>query len=292
MRSKHPVIVTTSKLMTTGVDCKLCKLIVLDNCIASMTEFKQIIGRGTRLAPDYGKEYFTIMDFRGVCRLFADPGFDGEPEPVEPGTGSSGDGERKTPPDNTNDRIVYRVNDVEVEIINERVQYLDTNGKLIMESLTDYSKKNILKEYSSLENFIKEWNESDRKQAIIEELGEHGVLLKALRETVGLTDIDDFDLICHIAFDKKPLSKRERAENVRKRDYLNKYEGLARDVLSALLDKYADDGIANLESISILNIDPFRKMGSPTKIAKAFGSKENLLKAIQELENEIYKAAA
>jgi type I restriction enzyme R subunit len=307
--SKYPVIVTTSKLMTTGVDCKTCKLIVLDNSINSMTEFKQIIGRGTRLKPEYfvgderhTKEYFTIMDFRDACRLFADPDFDGDPIPVD----DDDNGTTKKPPvvypphdpdgtggDGTvNERPVkYRVNDVEVTILNERVQYYDKDGKLITESVTDYSKKNILGEYATLDEFLRTWNTSERKQAVIEELKERGVLLDALREAVGNLDIDDFDLICHIAFDKKPLTKAERAANVRKRDYLSRHEGVARDVLSALLDKYAVNGISDLEKLDVLMIDPFRKIATPQKIINAFGGKQNYVTAVRELQNQIYAAA-
>jgi type I restriction enzyme R subunit len=295
---KYPVIVTTSKLMTTGVDCKTCKLIVLDNNINSITEFKQIIGRGTRLKPEYGKEYFTIMDFRNACRLFADPEFDGEPEsiidegeepdtnpPTEYPTPDEGSGEVHEP------HVKYRVNDVDVMILNERVQYYDKDGKLITESVTDYSKKNILGEYATLDDFLKTWHTSERKQAIIDELKERGVLLDALREAAGNRDIDDFDLICHIAFDKKPLTKAERAASVRKRDYLSHYEGVAREVLSALLDKYASNGIADLEQVEILRIDPFRAIADLRKIFNAFGGKQEYLYAVKELQNQIYAAA-
>jgi type I restriction enzyme R subunit len=300
--SKYPVIVTTSKLMTTGVDCKTVKLIVLDNNINSMTEFKQIIGRGTRLKPEYGKEYFTIMDFRNACRLFADPEFDDDPiaivdegedggDPADPpitypdGSDSGNGGEVNEP------RAKYRVNDVEVTIINERVQYYDKDGKLITESVTDYSKKNILGEYATLDEFLQAWSTSERKQAIIDELKERGVLLDALREVSGNRDIDDFDLICHIAFDKNPLTKAERANGVRKRDYLSKYEGVAREVLSALLDKYTSNGIADLEQVDILQIDPFRKIADLRKIFNAFGGKQEYLYAVKELQNQIYAAA-
>ncbi|MCL1794003.1 MAG: DEAD/DEAH box helicase family protein [Oscillospiraceae bacterium] len=292
--SKYPVIVTTSKLMTTGVDCKTCKLIALDNNINSMTEFKQIIGRGTRLKPEYGKEYFTIMDFRNACRLFADPDFDGDPisvidESNEDKTGimeKSSDGEEEV----HESRVIYRVKDVEVTIVNERVQYYDENGNLITESVTDYSKKNILGEYATLDDFLKAWNGGNRKQAIIDELKECGVLLDALREAADCLDMDDFDLICHIAFDKKPLTKSERAERVRKRDYLNRYEGLAREVLSALLDKYANDGITDMDDTKILVIDPLRTIAGAKKILAAFGGKQGYLKAIKELQNQIYVA--
>lgn len=305
--SKYPVIVTTSKLMTTGVDCKTCRLIVLDNNINSMTEFKQIIGRGTRLKPDYGKEFFTIMDFRNACRLFADPDFDGDPivviddngdeppvigppidPPVDPPVTLPGPGGDKPGGEK---KHKFRVCGVEVTILNERVQYYDKDGKLITESVTDYSKKNILGEYATLDAFLAAWNGEERKQAIIDELQERGVLLEALRGVAGNRDIDDFDLICHIAYDKAPLTKAERANNVRKRGYLYKYSGLAQEVLSALLDKYMNEGIRDIENIEILSNDPFRKFGTPMKIAKLFGGKAGYIQAIKELQNEIYAAA-
>lgn len=302
--SPYPVIVTTSKLMTTGVDCKTCKLIVLDNNINSMTEFKQIIGRGTRLKPDYGKEYFTIMDFRNACRLFADPEFDGDPivviddggdnpevpndnPPVtdDPPYNGNGGGDEPSEPHHK-----FRVRGVEVTILNERVQYYDKDGKLITESVTDYSKKNILGEYATLDSFLRAWNSEEKKQAIIDELQERGVLLEALREASGNKDIDDFDLICHIAYDKVPLTKAERANNVRKRGYLYKYSGLAQEVLSALLDKYMNEGIQDIENIEILSNDPFRQFGTPMRIAKLFGGKAGYKKAVKELQDEIYVA--
>jgi type I restriction enzyme R subunit len=281
--------------MTTGVDCKTCKLIVLDSNIGSMIEFKQIIGRGTRIKEDHGKMFFTIMDFRDVCRLFADPEFDGDPIPVDAGEERDGD----TPPDGDEidneklptPRIKYRVNDVEVVILNERLQYYDKDGKLILESVTDYSKKNILGEFPTLDDFLTAWNSSERKQAIIDELKERGVLIETLREASGNRDIDDFDLICHIAFDKKSLSRRERADNVKKRDYLNKYEGLARDVLSALLDKYSSVGIGDLDEIQVLTIAPFRDLGSTKSIVEAFGDREQYRHAVKSLWDELYKTA-
>lgn len=305
--SRYPVIVTTSKLMTTGVDCKTCKLIVLDNNINSMTEFKQIIGRGTRLKPEYGKEYFTIMDFRNACRLFADPEFDGDPiviiddggdDPVPP----SVDPPVAPPIDppfppgpepgpGPDPRHKYRVRGVEVSILNERVQYYDKDGKLITESVTDYSKKNILGEYATLDAFLTAWNKENRKQAIIDELQERGVLLEALREAAGNPDIDDFDLICHVAYDKAPLTKAERANNVRKRGYLYQYSELAQEVLNALLDKYMNEGIQDIYNIEILSNDPFRKIGTPMKIAKLFGGKAGYLQAVTALQNQIYAAA-
>ena len=303
--STYPVIVTTSKLMTTGVDCKTCRLIVLDNNINSMTEFKQIIGRGTRLKPDYGKEYFTIMDFRNACRLFADPDFDGDPiviiddgekppkpdDSVDPPVTPPGPGPGPGPVDPPEPKHKYRVRGVEVTILNERVQYYDKDGKLITESVTDYSKKNILGEYATLDDFLKAWRSEERKQAIIDALQERGVLLDALRDVAGNPDIDDFDLICHIAYDKAPLTKAERANNVRKRGYLYKYSGLAQDVLNALLDKYMNEGIQDIESLEILSNDPFRKFGTPMKIAKLFGGKAGYIQAIRELQEQIYAAA-
>ena len=307
----YPSIVTTSRLMSTGVDCKTCKLIVLDNIFGDegMTEFKQIIGRGTRLAPKYGKEFFTIMDFRNASRLFADKDFDGDPvqiyeptedEPVvppdpidesgdEPDTGQGGTGEGGIlvdPPISYNYK--FRVNDVEVNVVSERVQYYDKAGKLITESLTDYSKKNIKQEFATLDDFLKSWNSDSKKQAIIDELLEHGVLLDSLRDIAGNKDLDDFDLICHIAFDKKPLTKAERANNVKKQGYLYKYSDMSQQVLNALLDKYMFDGIKDLGDTKILNNEPFIKIGSPQKIASYFGGKKAYLEAVRELEQQIY----
>lgn len=321
--STYPVIAVTSKLMTTGVDAKMCKLIVLENNINSMTEFKQIIGRGTRLLEDYGKTYFTIMDFRNASRLFADPDFDGKPEVVidlggddpvdEPDTptdeGEEGTGEDTgtdgvkeddgeygtgdTPPfddDGENKPRKYYVGDVTVRVLSERVQYVDKDGKLITESLIDYTKKNILQQYSRLDEFLRTWTEAEKKQAIIDELQDDGVLLEAVREELGKTELDDFDLICHIAYDKAPLTKKERAENVKKRHYLYKYSDTAKEVIEALLDKYANDGIKEIEDTKVLQLKEFQKIGSPMKIVKAFGGKEAYQKAVQELENEIYYA--
>ncbi|AQS52538.1 Putative DNA repair helicase RadD [Jeotgalibaca dankookensis] len=321
--STYPVIAVTSKLMTTGVDAKMCKLIVLENNINSMTEFKQIIGRGTRLLEDYGKTYFTIMDFRNASRLFADPDFDGKPEVVidldgddpvdEPDTptdeGEEGTGEdtgtdgvkedggeygtSDTPPfdeEGEDKPRKYYVGDVTVRVLSERVQYVDKDGKLITESLIDYTKKNILQQYSRLDEFLRTWTEAEKKQAIIDELQDDGVLLEAVREELGKTELDDFDLICHIAYDKAPLTKKERAENVKKRHYLYKYSDTAKEVIEALLDKYANDGIKEIEDTKVLQLKEFQKIGSPMKIVKAFGGKEAYQKAVQELENEIYYA--
>lgn len=316
--STYPVIAVTSKLMTTGVDAKMCKLIVLDNNINSMTEFKQIIGRGTRLLEDYGKTYFTIMDFRNASRLFADPDFDGSPEIVieldendpvidpdideyqdtseegdNPYTNAAKDpdGEYHTGGFDDEDKPKkYYIGDVLVKVLSERVQYVDKDGKLITESLIDYTKKNIIKQYASLDDFIKKWTDADKKQAIIDELKEEGVILEAIKEETGKTDLDDFDLICHLAYDKMPLTKAERANNVKKRHYLYKYSDVAKQVLEALLDKYASDGIKEIEETKVLELNEFAKLGSPMKIVKAFGGKEGYQKAVHELENEIYYA--
>ena len=319
--STYPVIAVTSKLMTTGVDAKMCKLIVLENNINSMTDFKQIIGRGTRLLEEYGKTYFTIMDFRNASRLFADPAFDGVPEVVvdlgendpvndpekEVEQGNEYNGNSPNPKGvneengyyNTGDNNAfddedkpkkYYIGDVTVKVLSERVQYVDKDGKLITESLIDYTKKNILQQYSRLDEFLNTWTKAEKKQAIIEELQDGGVLLDAIREELGNTDLDDFDLICHIAYDKNPLTKRERAENVKKRHYLYKYSDTAQKVIEALLEKYANDGIKEIEDTKILQLKEFAKIGSPMKIVKAFGGKEAYQKAVQELENELYYA--
>jgi len=303
--SLYPTIVTTSKLMTTGVDCKTCKLIVLDNIFGEngMTEFKQIIGRGTRLKPEYGKEYFTIMDFRNASRLFADPDFDGEPVQIyEPGEdddivppnppGGNGDGEDDNDDNDDGDedgekKKKFYVADAGVQVLNERVLYYDKDGKLITESLKDYSKKTILQEYATLDDFIRKWNSEDRKQAIIDELKEHGVLLEALKEEVG-QDFDEFDLISHIAFDMKPLTRSERAKKARKEDYLSKYSGVAREVLEALIDKYQDEGRFDFEDVEVLELNPFNKFGNPIKITKSFGGKNKYIQAMKELEKNIY----
>ena len=317
--STYPVIAVTSKLMTTGVDAKMCKLIVLDNNINSMTEFKQIIGRGTRLLEEKGKTYFTIMDFRNATRLFADPDFNGPPEvvididgddpvidPVDESPTDEGeagnineDGEFYNADNggNTSDGFddddkpkKYYVKDVCVKVLSERVQYVDKDGNLITESLIDYTKKNILKQYASLDDFLKKWSEAERKQAIIDELEEEGVLLDAIREETGKAELDDFDLICHLAYDKAPLTKAERANNVKKRNYLYRYSDLAKQVIEALLNKYADDGIKEIEETKVLQLQEFAKFGSPIKIVKAFGGKEAYQKAVKELEDEIYTA--
>lgn len=293
---KYPVIATTSSLMSTGVDCKTCKVIALDKNIGSMTEFKQIIGRGTRLREDLGKNFFTILDFRNNVRKFSDPDFDGKPIQHD-----EYDGEKSIVITNINDIDLdnkneennsphkkYYVKDVPVSVILEQNLCYDKDGNLITENLVKFSKNNILKEFSTLESFIKKWNSFDKKDAIVEELYKHNIFIDELREVSGHKDMDDFDLICHIAFDKKPLTRQERANNVKKRDYLSKYEGVARSVIEGLLDKYASNGIENLENIKILENDPFRQYGSPMKIANEFGGKKAFLNAMHDLHKEIY----
>ena len=284
---KYPTIVTTSELLSTGVDCKTSKLIVLDNNISSMTKFKQIIGRGTRLKEEYGKYYFTIMDFRGNTKKFEDPEFDGDPVPGDytPPT------EPPKPPEShkpTTHRTKVYIDGDEVHTILEKNLCYDEHGKLITQNLINFSKDNILKEYRTLDDFINHWNEAEKKEAIVQELYEHNVFLEELREEIDSDDLDDFDLICQIAFDKKPLTRSERARNVKKRKFLDKYEGIARKVLEGLLDKYATDGIDDLESIEFLENYPFRDYGSPMKIAKEFGGKSELKNAINNLQKEIY----
>lgn len=294
---RYPVIATTSKLMTTGVDAQTCKLIVLDANIQSMTEFKQIIGRGTRINEEYEKFYFTIMDFRNATNLFADPDFDGEPVVVfEP------KGNEVLPP-KSKDEILgeaepkeegYRnkvyVKNVEVKIINERVQYYGKDGKLISESLKDFTRKNVLQEYSSLDNFIQRWNKADKKKEIIQELEEQGVLFHELQEQLR-KDLDAYDLICHLAFDQPPLTRWERANNVKKRNYFARYGDQARRVLEALLDKYADKGVENIESNKVLELEPLNGFGTPAEIVKWFGGPTHFRRAIADLEKEIYKRA-
>ncbi|WFD10874.1 EcoAI/FtnUII family type I restriction enzme subunit R [Tepidibacter hydrothermalis] len=299
----YPVIATTSRLMTTGVDAKTCKLIVIDMNIGSMTEFKQIIGRGTRLRPDFNKFYFTIMDFRGATRIFADPGFDGDPEPIDNGgeggeggdSGETGGGNHPPTGGNTGGdtggggRQKFYVNDVEVTLINKRVQYLDANGKLVSESYKDYSKRNIKKQYATLDDFIKRWSDEEKKQVIYDELLDQGIVLEELRDEIGKDDIDDFDLICHIAFDMKPLTKAERINNVKKRNYFAKYGEQAREVLEILLDKYMNSNIIDIEDVKILKLDEFKQIGMPGRILKMFGGKEKYLETIKELEAELYR---
>ena len=297
--AKYPVIATTSKLLSTGADCKMTKLIVLDQMIGSMTEFKQIIGRGTRLREKEGKTHFVVMDFRNVTRLFADPAWDGEVEQDEDygkgnGTGGNGEGNGPTPvvpPIDPQIKPVVDENGCTVEIIGKTVSIYDTNGKLLrQENIVDYTKSSILGTYSSLDNFIHQWTAKERKEAIKEALLERGIDLEAMKAEQQMADVDDFDFICHVAFDSKPLTRRERANKVKKRDFLSKYSGTAREVLEALLEKYMNTGVYEIEKTEILKLDPFRKYGKPSRIAQYFGGKEGYMKAIHELEQEIYKA--
>ena len=315
---RYPVIATTSKLMNTGVDAQTCKLIVLDSNIGSMTEFKQIIGRGTRINEDFGKHYFTIMDFRNVTALFADKAFDGDPVRIkEAGQDddiSSVDDEIDDTPvsdiltgeaidfpapgteihiENSNEyerRRKVTVNGVDVTIINERVQYLGADGKIITESLRDYTRKNVRTNYTSLNAFLKSWKRADKKRAVIEELENHGVIFAALEDEVG-KDFDPFDLVCHVAYDRKPFTRRERAENVRKRNYFTEYGDLARKVLDSLLDKYADTGLLDLENPAVITLDPIKRFGTAPEIIRAFGGKPAYDQAIHTLTTQLYEVA-
>ena len=296
--SPYPVIATTSKLLSTGADCKMTKLIVLDEMIGSMTEFKQIIGRGTRLREKEGKTHFVVMDFRNVTNLFADPEWDGPIEINEgytpgwkqaaPEVPPDGDGGQDTPPEPEQKPIVDK-SGCTVQIIHKTVSVYDTNGKLLrQESIVDYTKENIRGEYASLDNFIRQWSALEKKEQIRSLLHERGIDLELLKADQGMTDVDDFDFICHVAFDKKPLTRKERANNVKKRDFFSKYSGVAREVLEALLDKYMNTGIYEIEKTEILKLDPFLKLGKPAKIAGYFGGKQGYRKAVQELEQAIY----
>lgn len=293
----YPVIATTSKLLSTGADCKMTKLIVLDEMISSMTEFKQIIGRGTRLREKEGKNHFVVMDFRNVTRLFSDPDWDGPIEMVDgydpehksaPKSPKGGDGGEVDPPP-TVDKYVVDEHGCDVHIIGKRVEVYDAEGKLLrQESIVDYTKSNILGKYASLDNFISEWTAEQKKEAIKDLLKEQGIDLEQLKADQGMTEVDDFDFICHVAYDKKPLTRKERADNVKKRDFLSKYSGVAREVLEALLDKYMNEGIYEIESVAVLRLDPFLKMGAPAKIASYFGGKAGYMAAVKELETAIY----
>ncbi|SBS28430.1 Type-1 restriction enzyme R protein [Marinomonas aquimarina] len=335
-KKAYPVIATTSELMTTGVDAKTCKLVVLDQGIQSMTKFKQIIGRGTRIDDKYGKLWFTILDFKKATELFADPRFDGEPEQVKvtcPGdfeddeildtiiegdedsiltddnidpdsvqepekeyqhddSSSSDNGDYNLTEDDWNDEVKVRkfhVKGVKVKTLAERIQYYDSDGKLVTESFKDYTRKTINKQFASLDEFVKKWQDADKKQAIIEELEEHGVIWEILEQEVG-KDLDPFDMICHIVYDQPPLTRKERANNVKKRNYFTKFDGVAQDVLSRLLDKYADAGVNEIENINVLKVTPFDELGRPLEIIKkGFGSKESYFAAVHDLENELYQ---
>lgn len=293
----YPVIATTSKLLSTGADCKMTKLIVLDEMIGSMTEFKQIIGRGTRLREKEGKTHFVVMDFRNVSRLFADPDWDG-PIMIDPGftpggytPSPNGDGpvDPPIPPNPPAVKPVVGRDGCKVEIIHKTVSVYDANGKLLRkESIVDYTKENIRGEYASLDNFIRQWSKEEKKEKIRELLLERGIDLELMKVDQNMVDVDDFDFICHVAFDKKPLTRKERANNVKKRDFLSKYSGVAKEVLEALLDKYMNTGIYEIEKTEILKLDPFLKLGKPAKIAGYFGGKGGYMQAVKELEEAIY----
>ena len=312
--SRYPVLVTTSRLLSTGVDAQTCRLIVLDREVGSMTEFKQIVGRGTRVHEDTRKFYFTLMDFRGATSHFADPAFDGEPvqiyepgeddpitppddhpppddngETIPPEPGDDGtivDG----PPDGSGRRKVY-VDGIAATIIAKRVEYLDEKGKLVTESLRDFTKRALKKRFASLDDFLKRWERAQRKQAIIEELKAEGLDLDIITAELG-KDLDPFDLICHVAFDAKPLTRRERAENVKKRDVFSKYGEQARAVLDALLAKYADEGVLNLDDANVLRIAPFTELGTPVQLIKAFGGRKGFVTAVHDLQSALYREAA
>ena len=306
----YPVIATTSKLLSTGSDCKMVKLIVIDELINSMTEFKQIIGRGTRLRYDDGKTHFTIMDFRRVSRLFADPDWDGEieqdedydsnpesktqPEPKDSADDSDGGGDGLGGEGPTNPKVVQVVGKggVNIKVLQRLVSIYDTDGKLLkQESIEDYTKESILGTYQTLENFIQTWNGEQKKEIIRNMLKEKGIDLELIKKDQNMTDVDDFDFICHIAFNQKPLTRKERAENVKKRDIFGKYGEAAREVINALLDKYAELGIYDIESTEILKQNPFTKYGKPARIAALFGGNDKYRLALRELEIELYKVA-
>ncbi len=324
--ARYPVIATTSKLLSTGVDAKTCKLIVLDQRIQSMIEFKQIVGRGTRVHEEAGKFWFTIMDFRKATELFADPDWDGDPvviyepdegDPVVPpddDVGGGGGGGGEDVPDDGGDVIgdddvsgdggvigdgfpmkdkprKYIVSGVSVSVVAERVQYYGRNGELITESLKDYTRKTVQEQYDTLGDFLKRWNAADRKKAVIDELREQGVMFEELREKVG-RDLDAFDLISHVVFDQPPLTRRERADQVRKRDVFTKYGEQARAVLDALLVKYADEGLATLEDAQVLRVSPLADLGTPLELMRSFGTRDQYDEAIRDLERELYAETA
>ncbi len=293
----YPVIATTSKLLSTGADCKMTKMIVLDEMIGSMTEFKQIIGRGTRLREKEGKTHFVVMDFRNVTRLFADPEWDGpieihpdyppapkpDPDPGDPPE------DPPEPPEPKKPKPIVDRDGCRVEIIYKSVSVYDANGKLLrQESITDYTRANVLGEYATLDAFIREWRADPQKTKLRDMLRERGVDLEQMKRDQGMEDVDDFDFICHVAYDKKPLTRAERAKNVKKRDFLSRFNGVAREILEALLEKYMDMGVYEIGKTEILKLDPFLKYGKPAKISSYFGGKTGYLKAVQELEDAIY----
>lgn len=294
--AKYPVIATTSKLLSTGADCKMTKLIVLDEMIGSMTEFKQIIGRGTRLREKEGKTHFVVMDFRNVSRLFADPEWDG---PIEidddfnpennPKGGKRNGGGGLTPPNPPAIKPIVDRNGCRVEIIHKTVSVYDTNGKLLrQESIVDYTKENIRGEYATLDAFIREWRKDPKKDKLQSILLERGIDIEQLKKEQAMEEVDDFDFICHIAFNQKPLTRKERADNVKKQDFFSRYNGVAKEVLEALLDKYMNKGITEITTTEVLRLDPFMKLGKPSKIASYFGGKEGYKHAVEELQNAIY----
>ena len=312
--SRYPVLVTTSRLLSTGVDVQTCRLIVLDRTVGSMTEFKQIVGRGTRVHEDTGKFYFTLMDFRGATNHFADPEFDGEPVQIyEPGVfdpiippepddyQKPGDSDETATSEGSEDATVQKtdgsgrrkvyVDGIEATIIAERVQYLDAQGKLVTESLRDFTRKVLRRRFASLDDFLNRWNAAERKNAIVEELNAEGLDLDIITDELG-KDLDAFDLICHVAFDAKPLTRRERADNVRKRDVFSKYGDQARAVLDALLAKYADEGVINLDDPKVLRIAPFTELGTPVELINAFGGREDFEAAVHELQSFLYREVA
>ena len=315
--SRHPVLVTTSRLLSTGVDAQTCRLIVLDRTVGSMTEFKQIVGRGTRVHEDTGKLYFTLIDFRNATSHFADPEFDGEPvqvyepkegdpidPPVSPDAPERDDPSREdfvtegAPDDfdltlslNDGRRKKIYVDGIDASIVAERIEYLDENGKLVTESLRDFTRKALRKRFASLDDFLRRWNAADRKQAIVDEMAAEGLPLSVIGEELG-RELDPFDLICHVAFDAKPLTRRERADNVRKHDVFAKYGEQARAVLGALLDKYADEGVLNLDDANVLRIPPIDRLGTPLQLVGAFGGKPGFQAAVHDLQAALYKEIA
>lgn len=294
--SEYPVIATTLQMLSTGVDCKMVKLIVLDKMIGSMTEFKQIVGRGTRLRYDEGKTHFTIMDFRNVTRLFADPDWDGpiivdpdfDPESPTPDDGGDDGGDGPEPPEKNPTPFVDK-NGCPVSVIRQTVSVYDTDGKLLKkENIIDYTKRNILGEYASLDAFIRKWSASDKKIEIRQMLRERGIDLDAIKIEHGMKDVDDFDFICHVAYDQKPLTRKERAEQVKKQDFFGKYSGPSKEVLEALLDRYMNAGIYEVENRDVLKLDPFMKYGKPSRIASYFGGAAGYAEAVSDLESAIY----
>lgn len=320
-QERYPVIATTSKLMTTGVDAQTCKLVVLDSNINSMTEFKQIIGRGTRINEEYGKTYFTIMDFRNVTDKFADPDFDGEAVRIKeikedealPEINEEENDDTPIIDDESGEEIVFEpptiidggeinedeksrrekiyINGVDVSVLNERIQVRNDKGELVTTSYKDYTKQKVHEEFSCLDEFLNKWTTAEKKQAIIDELYEKDILFSELKDEIG-KDMDIFDLICHVAYDRPPLTRKERVENIKKRDYFTKYEGKARAVIEKLLEKYADEGIETIETISVLKLPEFNEFGSALEIVNMFGGKPKYLELIQEIEHEIYKEVA